>query len=108
MSFTLSITVGTTTNGVPLEGPALFVARDAVTVDLVETFGGVTLTHGFGSWKDPRGVVVSEPVDIWTIHTSADGIPWREHVWLVCRLYKQESVALVKVENVRFEIVEGD
>lgn len=105
VSYTLTITTGTTCGGIPLSELALAGAREWAHEEILALFGGVTLTHGCGSWKD-SGKIIREPVDIYTIHGELPGEDWKELAREICQAYGQECVAVAKVDA-EFVLVSG-
>jgi predicted cupin superfamily sugar epimerase len=53
-------------------GNALNDVHAALQADIVDTFGGFTLTHGHGGWRDDAtGKVFCEPVAVYSIAMNA-------------------------------------
>jgi hypothetical protein len=74
---------------------------DAALGKIIEIFGGVTMTRGFGAWKDDEGKVVREAQVTFEAIRDSDRIVWHEAEYIagfLKGLFLQSAVLLTKEE----------
>jgi len=87
-SYQITVGLGNSSENTLITRSALLRTRS------LELFGGFTVLHGDGGWRDPSGITVTEPVCIITV-VSMSRAKVTEFAAFACRLYAQDCVLLV-------------
>lgn len=104
MTRTLTFTAGT---GVLTESQRSE-ARTITLGRLSRTFGGCSLTSGTGSWIDPKGNLLTESIDVYTVHlveTAHTEVFWRYCTSDIAEVYRQECIAVTRYTTTEFELI---
>jgi len=84
-------------NGTPLQQWELEIARHQIATYASDKFGGITFQESEGSWKNDRGVIVTERGWVLTTIVENDatsGAAWREFADFVRDTLEQSAVVL--------------
>lgn len=101
---TLTFTTGTGC----LTDPERDKAREISHARLCSHFGGCSMTTGTGSWIDPRGKLLSEPIDVYSVHSFEVGHTetfWKQCASDMAEVYRQDCIAVTRHTNTEFELI---
>ncbi len=78
-------------------------AQLAMYLDLVDEYGGVTVTEGKGIWRDDNGVVIYDPVDVYetfvTGKTFLEVETFMNSLAQIILTYSEEQSVLFAINN---------